>query len=254
MKNLLLILPFLLILSCSVQKRKYQKGYYVNWHQSHGSSRDKKESIAKSAPAKELTAQEVTAPSIADPEIVVSVNDDIRKTVLKKKKTPLIGDEPCDDIIFKDGSEIKGKIVEITPTEIKYKKCDMLDGPNYVTKKSEVFMIKYSNGTREVFKDQPNNNSQPGAGQPNNNVQRSLHDLATVSFVLGILSLIPFITSPFFAVAAIVKGDRALKEIHAQPHLYRGEGMATIGKIIGIIVSVFWLIVIVAFVILLLSL
>lgn len=32
MKKLLLILPFLILISCSVQKRKYQNGYYVNWH------------------------------------------------------------------------------------------------------------------------------------------------------------------------------------------------------------------------------
>jgi len=57
----------------------------------------------------------------------------------------------CDVIVLKNGSETKGKILEISPTEIKYKKCDYIDGPTISVLKSDVFMLKYANGTKEVI-------------------------------------------------------------------------------------------------------
>jgi hypothetical protein len=56
-----------------------------------------------------------------------------------------------DLIIKKNGDEINGKIQEVGVTEIKYKKTGNSEGPLYSVLKSEVFMIKYENGTKEVF-------------------------------------------------------------------------------------------------------
>jgi hypothetical protein len=57
------------------------------------------------------------------------------------------------DIILKrNGDEIKAKVQEVGITEIKYKKFDNPDGPMYTILKSEVFLIKYENGTKDVFK------------------------------------------------------------------------------------------------------
>ncbi len=57
-----------------------------------------------------------------------------------------------DVIIKKTGDEIKGKVSEVTSTEIKYKKTENPD-VTYSIIKSEVFMIKYENGTKDVFND-----------------------------------------------------------------------------------------------------
>lgn len=56
-----------------------------------------------------------------------------------------------DLIIKRNTDEIPAKVLEVSPTEIKYKQTDHLDGPTYVIPKSEVFMIRYSNGTNEIF-------------------------------------------------------------------------------------------------------
>lgn len=56
-----------------------------------------------------------------------------------------------DIITLKSGEEIKAKVTEIANTEIKYKKFDNQSGPAYVLQKSEIFMIKYENGEKEVF-------------------------------------------------------------------------------------------------------
>ncbi len=62
---------------------------------------------------------------------------------------------PCicaqDIITLKSGDEIKAKVVEISSTEIKYKRFDNLNGPTVVITKADVFTIKYENGTKEVI-------------------------------------------------------------------------------------------------------
>jgi hypothetical protein len=55
-----------------------------------------------------------------------------------------------DIITFRNGDEIKGKVTEITSSEIKYKRFENLDGPTIVVLKSDVFAINYENGTQEV--------------------------------------------------------------------------------------------------------
>ena len=56
-----------------------------------------------------------------------------------------------DIILLRNGNEIKAKVTEITLSEIKYKAFEYLEGPTRVVEKSDVFLIIYENGTREVF-------------------------------------------------------------------------------------------------------
>lgn len=43
------------------------------------------------------------------------------------------------------------KIMEITPSEVKYLRIDMQDGPLFVEKKENIRMILYKNGQKELF-------------------------------------------------------------------------------------------------------
>ena len=54
--------------------------------------------------------------------------------------------QECDLLILKDGSEMSVLVTELRLTEIAYKKCDNLNGPIYVVRNQEVFMIKFKNG------------------------------------------------------------------------------------------------------------
>ncbi len=56
-----------------------------------------------------------------------------------------------DLVIKKDGSEIRAKVLEVTKTEIKFKKFDNLDGPLYTELISDLLMIRYEKGQNEVF-------------------------------------------------------------------------------------------------------
>jgi hypothetical protein len=63
-----------------------------------------------------------------------------------------------DIIVLKNGNEIKSKVLEINDKEVKYKKFDNLEGPTISIFKSEIFMIKYQNGTKDVL-----NNDNPSS-------------------------------------------------------------------------------------------
>lgn len=56
-----------------------------------------------------------------------------------------------DTIVKSNGDIVPAKIIEISPSEIKYKKTNFLDGPTYVENKSAIKQIRYSNGLKEEF-------------------------------------------------------------------------------------------------------
>jgi hypothetical protein len=56
-----------------------------------------------------------------------------------------------DVIIFRNGSQQTAKVLEVGSNSVVYKKSDNLDGPNYVANTSEVNMIIYANGSRDVM-------------------------------------------------------------------------------------------------------
>ncbi|GAB3588044.1 hypothetical protein [Hymenobacter daeguensis] len=64
----------------------------------------------------------------------------------------LAGAARAQDLLTKrNGEEIAVKVVEITPAEVRYRRTDNPDGPLISVWKSEVFMVRYANGTKEVF-------------------------------------------------------------------------------------------------------
>lgn len=56
-----------------------------------------------------------------------------------------------DFVILKNGDEIKAKVLEINENSIDYKKFSNVNGPTYHMNKSEIFMIKYASGDKDVF-------------------------------------------------------------------------------------------------------
>jgi hypothetical protein len=60
-----------------------------------------------------------------------------------------------DMIILTDGSIIEAKVEEISPTEIRYRRSDNLQGPLIVIHKSDVLSIRYENGIVEVINSAP---------------------------------------------------------------------------------------------------
>jgi hypothetical protein len=59
-----------------------------------------------------------------------------------------------DLITKKNGEDIKAKVLEVTPDEVKYKLYDEPNGVTYTTRKSELLIISYESGRNEVFNQQ----------------------------------------------------------------------------------------------------
>jgi|GEM_PF-1105639 len=264
MKKLLLILPFFFLISCTLQKRKYQDGYYVNWN----SKNSKKEACnttlkkvpacEKSTPEEKVVVEQKNKPKEKDLAASFIHFDPLKlKTAIRFAANP--PEDTCDVLVFKDGSEIKGKVKEVGSAEIKYKRCDTPDGPTYVSRKSELFMIKYANGTREVIKSEPQAQQPQAPSQTFNSYKqqrysRQNHPLAVASLVLAIAALVVLYIAfyalflgliytgaifflPFLlALAAAIAGKTALNRIREQPDLYKGRGFAMPGFIMGLCV------------------
>ena len=58
-----------------------------------------------------------------------------------------------DVVTLKNGEDIEAFVQEIGEVDVKYKKFDNPNGPNYTLKKAEIFMIRYANGSKDVFVD-----------------------------------------------------------------------------------------------------
>jgi len=56
-----------------------------------------------------------------------------------------------DLIILRDGNIIEVKVEEISPTEIRCKRFNNLDGPTIVIPVADVLSIRYENGTSEIY-------------------------------------------------------------------------------------------------------
>lgn len=56
-----------------------------------------------------------------------------------------------DNIVLKNGTEIKAKVLEVSATEIKYRKQENPDGPIYTSGVGDVLLINYANGTKDIL-------------------------------------------------------------------------------------------------------
>ena len=137
--------------------------------------------------------------------------------------------EECDVIVLKTGEEVNAKVTEVGQEEIKYKKCENLSGPTYSINKSEVFMIKYSNGTKDIISPSNSttqNSTAPNNGNSKNKTEKSGSEFAgLISFIFGIVGLI-VLPIPFGIVAMILGAIGINKKL---------KGFAITGLILGFI-------------------
>lgn len=152
---------------------------------------------------------------------------------------------PCDEIIFRNGDILSAKVEEISPEEIKYRKCDHLDGPLYTCEKTDVFMIRYSNGKTEVFKQAEEQVERKDSSETNNTYDgpRRADPVAIFGFVCSLASLLilPFV----LGALGIIFGTISLARQASDPQRYSGKALAIAALVIGII-SVVYAIVVVA--------
>ena len=58
------------------------------------------------------------------------------------------------DILVKKGGEVENvKVLEVSPTEVKFKKSNNPDGPVFIENRSNLYSIKYQNGEVQLFEE-----------------------------------------------------------------------------------------------------
>ena len=125
----------------------------------------------------------------------------MKKTILTAFLSLIISLSFSQDVIYKrDNTKVEAKIIEINPTQIKYKMFDYPDGPLYIINKSEVIKIQYPNGQVDIYnpeirkeetpsaKDE-NGKKQINAALLNENFKRNVVSVNLLQAMLGYLSV-----------------------------------------------------------------
>jgi hypothetical protein len=132
----------------------------------------------------------------------------------------------CDTIVLRNGDIMEAKVVEIGQHEIRYKKCENTEGPVFVVNITDVFMIKYPNGTRDYFTSE--RSPAPSMG---GTAQKKTDGMAVAGFIGSLVGL--FIAGIPLGIMAIVFGFVSLGKIKRHPERYKGRGFGIASIIIG---------------------
>lgn len=145
-------------------------------------------------------------------------------------QNPADWEDKCFSMYLKNGDVLEVKLIQITPTEIKYKRCNKPDDPEIVISKEDVFSIKDSNGDA-IY------SSKDETWKKGYEVADGATDkLALASGITGIaaltLGLLFWPVGLAAGIAAGIMGIMSMRRFRENPKL-RGEGWAITGIVAG---------------------
>jgi Domain of unknown function (DUF4190) len=164
----------------------------------------------------------------------------------------------CSKIVMKDGDIIEANIIQISPTEIKYKRCGKPNDPELVIYKKDVLSIKTADGeiifrntNNNVNTDDNNNNNRDknygtdDRNNSNNSNEPKMEGNALAGMICGIMGLVLGFNLIGLAagVVGIVLSIIGINKIKREPKKYKGRGMALAGLICGIAACAFYVLV-----------
>ncbi len=151
--KLLGLVCLLILASCSLQKRIYNKGFYISKH--HAIKKTEQKPNTDTLPAVLNCVKQIKAKAVPVTLSAEVSNKVIEIEHVRTKPTPLT--DGCDTLVLRNGTVMLAKILEITPEQIKFRYCDSPNEVLRVINKNDVNHIIYSNGLKEVFEyKQPN--------------------------------------------------------------------------------------------------
>ena len=223
--------------SCSLQKRHYREGYYVeNKGGEQTSNKNSSISYSDSSKGKDI-----------------SLNKNSKH------------EHDCDTLILNDGNTLLCKIDEVTKRSVRFKDCNDSNQTSNSIDAELISSIKFYNGrVKPVSKKESNNNQ----NNPKNNNTLIKGGLVNTGFILAILALLlegtliltlfhvlllaTYIVIPLAvlnilaAILAITFGFSSIREIRKNPDIFKGKKMATWGIILGLLSLASWLIILIA--------
>lgn len=241
-KNLLYCLLLIFIVSsCTIQKRKYASGYFVQKKITHSikpSKRNKEENRIK---PEELTlhkSENLTASSNTQIDAFINQETITRVTIYENSQ-----DAQCAIITLKSGEKIEAFAVEVMSAAIRYKKCNNAKGPFYLLGKSEVSSIEYPDGSKQTFEtettikanEQGTNHeyTKPNVTRNDEFIIKKMETLGIVGFFLALTGLL--VGGIPLGTAAVVLGLISLGKIQKHPEKYKQRRIfAVLSILVGI--------------------
>jgi hypothetical protein len=144
----------------------------------------------------------------------------------------------CSKIVLKDGDVIEANIIQISPVEVKYKRCGKPNDPETILYKKDILSIKAADGEIIYRNTGTNNTTRPSNTTTANTTDGPVFESYSIaSLVTGIsgLLLFTFWLGLAAAICGIVFGYMGLKRIKSNPEMYKGKNLAKAGLITGII-------------------
>lgn len=246
--------------ACKIEKRLHRPGYHVEWKKSQP-SKSRSQEVASNTESDKNARKEINQKEseVASPELSAHDNTDendgrwrpanelayrlASDYQYNQQNAPdLFFQDECETLVMVDGRRLAVKVIEINQQEIKYKKCDYLQGPTITVDKKDVDRIIYANGAEDIIsgysapESRSPRSSSESDGQP---VQKRLEIMALMSMLFGITGL--FIAAIVFGLMAIIFAMISFMKFSANPKEFGGRGMAIAGIIIGILDVVLFL-------------
>ncbi|GIV26814.1 MAG: hypothetical protein KatS3mg027_0628 [Bacteroidia bacterium] len=205
------------ISDCTIQKRLYRNGFYID-----RISKNKEIKQSNSSRYNEISFNPIPILALKNEKLsteyvqLISVsNIRVQNIIVHKKNNRIIQDSCNDKLIFRNGDIIKVRVIEVSEESVKYKRCDMLDGPIYSVGINKIYAIEYRNGYKEYFE-----NKKIQEKIVRSDTERQFPPSLTIALIIAITGiigyglllypLIPFLTA------------NAKKKIKEQPDKYKG--------------------------------
>ncbi len=173
-----ILICVVLLSSCSLQKRLYNKGFYTS--KTHSSNKTEQKPDTYTLPSVLSSIKSVKAKGVPITLSVEASHKVIEIGHTKIKPTPFT--DACDTLVLRNGTVMLAKILEITPEQIKFRYCDSPNEVLRIINKNDVNYIVYANGLKEVVEYKPN---VPFYYQP----LRKTNGFAIAGFALGIFDV-----------------------------------------------------------------
>lgn len=209
------------LVSCTVQKRIYRKGYTVHSKNQYTTGDSSLGNIETDTNMLNVTDASLRNTAISASLVVLS-----EKEISVPQDTIPKNSDECDIIVLKNGDKIKVKIQEFTNESIIYKKCDDLNGVSQTILKEDVHLVK-------IYKKPEENKEQKTT------VKKTLDPVAVIGFLLSIIGFILVFTmfSQFSFIGifgGLLLGIISLIRIKTNSERLKGSGFSLFSIVSGL--------------------
>jgi hypothetical protein len=226
--NLIVIFIAFLLPSCNIQNRRYNSGFYVE--RNHHIAQPLIPIRIRDTDSRLANTQQknIEKPdSFLENTLSVSLENTVQPFVTERASSPFTirsvqtlaladSTKPCQKLIMNNGNEISAMILEISSTEIRYKRCENPSGPDYVLPKSLIFLVQYGDGTNKIISPKPAPKSY--------DKDRSVEPMGVIGSVLALVGVFAFGIP--LGLVAMALGSLSLDKIKRNPEKHRGKGWA----------------------------